>query len=391
MAGRLAAAGRRRVYRPRELRTAARRPRPAARRGPRPSRQGPRGPGRPRARRRLGRQVPLPGPGLPPADRAEGADLGGGSVVREHQGRRRGAGDRPAVGRRRLGRPHRGRGAPGPPPPAPRRGHHGGGVPRGGAARRLPCLPAGRDRQRPGPGALQAARLPLLAPLSLPRGAGLKSRLVATRRAPMSLGEAGVLVTFGNMATSRSRGASGSRGGRTGTGGSDYYNDESPDVILPTPPPGGARGGGARRGSGSARSTSGRGASGAGSAKGGTGSGAGAGRGRATGGGRSGGSASGKAGAGRSSKGNARGGTSARGKSGGRSGQTGRTGQKGRQAKGGAAKKTASQPTSNLLIVLTAWLFRAIAMAWLLVAGLVGGIVRRFGRNARELHPDHKR
>ncbi len=30
-------------------------------------------------------------------------------------------------------------------------------------------------------------------------------------------------------------------------------------------------------------------------------------------------------------------------------------------------------------------------MAWLLVAGVVGGIVRRFGRNARELHPDHKR
>jgi S-DNA-T family DNA segregation ATPase FtsK/SpoIIIE len=41
--------------------------------------------------------------------------------------------------------------------------------------------------------------------------------------------------------------------------------------------------------------------------------------------------------------------------------------------------------------VLTAWLFRAIGMAWLLVAGIVGGIVRRFGRNARELHPDHKR
>jgi DNA segregation ATPase FtsK/SpoIIIE, S-DNA-T family len=193
------------------------------------------------------------------------------------------------------------------------------------------------------------------------------------------------------MATSRSRGASGSRGGRTGTG-SDYYNDESPDVILPTPPPGGARGGGARRGSGSARSNSGRGsASGAGSAKGGAGSGSGAGRGRATGGGRSGGSASGKAGAGGSGKGNARGGTRPRGKSGGRPGQTGRAGQKGRQAKGGAAKKAASQPTSNLLIVLTAWLFRAIAMAWLLVAGLVGGIVRRFGRNARELHPDHKR
>ena len=49
------------------------------------------------------------------------------------------------------------------------------------------------------------------------------------------------------MATSRSRGASSSRGGRTGTVGSDYYHDESPDVILPTPPPGSARGGGARQ------------------------------------------------------------------------------------------------------------------------------------------------
>ncbi|HEX7163933.1 MAG TPA: DNA translocase FtsK, partial [Trebonia sp.] len=128
---------------------------------------------------------------------------------------------------------------------------------------------------------------------------------------------------------------------------------------------------------------------GAGAAKGG------ARRGRAAGGGRSGGAAGGSADAKRSGKGNARGGTSARGKSGGRPGPTGRTGQKGRQAKSGAksgaAKKAASQPTSNLLIVLTAWLFRAIAMAWLLVAGLVGGIVRRFGRNARELHPDHKR
>jgi S-DNA-T family DNA segregation ATPase FtsK/SpoIIIE len=41
--------------------------------------------------------------------------------------------------------------------------------------------------------------------------------------------------------------------------------------------------------------------------------------------------------------------------------------------------------------VLTAWLFRGIAMAWLLVAGLVGAIIRRFGRNARDLDPDHKR
>ena len=41
--------------------------------------------------------------------------------------------------------------------------------------------------------------------------------------------------------------------------------------------------------------------------------------------------------------------------------------------------------------MLTAWLFRALAMAWLLVAGVVGGIVRRFGRNARDLPADHKR
>jgi hypothetical protein len=41
--------------------------------------------------------------------------------------------------------------------------------------------------------------------------------------------------------------------------------------------------------------------------------------------------------------------------------------------------------------MLTVWLFRAIGMAWMLVAGIVGGLVRRFGRNARDLHPDHKR
>ena len=50
-----------------------------------------------------------------------------------------------------------------------------------------------------------------------------------------------------------------------------------------------------------------------------------------------------------------------------------------------------SPPSHNVLIVLTAWLLRAIGMAWLLVATLLGGIVRRFGRNARQLHPDHKR
>jgi S-DNA-T family DNA segregation ATPase FtsK/SpoIIIE len=185
------------------------------------------------------------------------------------------------------------------------------------------------------------------------------------------------------MATSRSRGASSSRSGRTSTStvSGDYYHDESPDVILPTPPPGGAKGGGARRSSGSARS-------GGSASRGGAKSGG-------TSGGRSAGPASGKA-AGKTStartgksggtSGTARGGTAGRGKAGGRAGSTGR------QGKGGARRSAPPPPPSqNLLIVLTAWLFRAIAMLWLLVAGVAGGIVRRFGRNARDLHPDHKR
>jgi S-DNA-T family DNA segregation ATPase FtsK/SpoIIIE len=195
------------------------------------------------------------------------------------------------------------------------------------------------------------------------------------------------------MATSRSRGASGSRGGRAGTVSGDYYNDESAEVILPVPPPGSGRGGGARRGSGGSRASGGTGrgnAGGAGSSKsagkaaGKSAGGAGSGRGRATGSGRSGGQASGKGSGARSGKpAGTRGGAAGRGKSGGRSGPAGR--------QGGASRKSAPPPTPNLLIVLTAWLFRAVAMAWILVAGVVGGLVRRFGRNARDLHPDHKR
>jgi DNA segregation ATPase FtsK/SpoIIIE, S-DNA-T family len=195
------------------------------------------------------------------------------------------------------------------------------------------------------------------------------------------------------MATSRSRGASGSRGGRAGTVSGDYYNDEPAEVILPVPPPGSGRGGGARRGSGGSRASGGTGrgnAGGAGSGKsagkssGKGAGGAGSGRGRATGSGRSGGQASGKGSGARSGKpAGTRGGAAGRGKSGGRSGPAGR--------QGGASRKSAPPPTPNLLIVLTAWLFRAVAMAWILVAGVVGGLVRRFGRNARDLHPDHKR
>jgi len=172
------------------------------------------------------------------------------------------------------------------------------------------------------------------------------------------------------MATSRSRGSSGSRGGRAGTVGSDYYNDESPDVILPTPPPGSARSGGARSGS---RSSGGAG-----------------GGGRVAGGGRSGATPTAKAsktGAKTTAKTTGRGNTAGRGKTGSRPAAKARGGRGGR----GAAGRTPSPHSKNLLIVLTAWLFRAIGMVWLLIAGLVGGIVRRFGRNARELHPDHKR
>ena len=185
------------------------------------------------------------------------------------------------------------------------------------------------------------------------------------------------------MATSRSRGASGSRGGRggrTGTAGSDYYRDEPPDVILPTPPPGSARGGGARRGTGG--TGGGSGGSGRGKA-----SGAGSGK-SGSGGGRSPGPAGGKGGTRSAKSGRTRAAASGRGKQAGRAGTTGRRG----ATRKAAGKKAARNPaTSNLLIVLTAWLFRALGMAWLLVAGMVGGLVRRFGRNARELHPDHKR
>jgi DNA segregation ATPase FtsK/SpoIIIE, S-DNA-T family len=61
---------------------------------------------------------------------------------------------------------------------------------------------------------------------------------------------------------------------------------------------------------------------------------------------------------------------------------------------GSARGRTAAGPPAqsrNLLVALTAALFRAIIMTWLLVAGIVGGLVRRFGRNARQLHPDHQR
>ena len=197
------------------------------------------------------------------------------------------------------------------------------------------------------------------------------------------------------MATSRSRGAAGSRGGRTGASGLDYYNDESPDVILPTPPPGSRGSGGARRAPGAAGGASGRGGTGNGRpASGSAGTRAGgsaSGRGRVTGGGRSGAagakSAKGAKGGAKGGKGSARPGN-ARGGAG--RGKT--TAGRGRNAPAsGRGRKGAPPPSHNVLVALTGWLLRALAMAWLLIAGLVGSVIRRFGRNARDLHPDHQR
>ncbi|HET9082236.1 MAG TPA: DNA translocase FtsK [Trebonia sp.] len=178
------------------------------------------------------------------------------------------------------------------------------------------------------------------------------------------------------MATSRSRGSSGSRGGRTSSYGSDYHNDESPDVILPTPPPGSARGARTRRNSSGTRSSSGTKSSG--TRSGGTASGKGsAGRsGGGTSGAKSAGKSSGKPGSQPAGK------TPSRGKAGGRSPASNNRGGKGRGA----------PPSSqNLLIALTAALFRLTGAVWRGLAGALGGIVRHVGRSANDLDPVHKR
>jgi DNA segregation ATPase FtsK/SpoIIIE, S-DNA-T family len=176
------------------------------------------------------------------------------------------------------------------------------------------------------------------------------------------------------MATSRSRGSSGSRGGRAGTVGSDYYRDESPDVILPAPPPGSARGGGASRSSGSSRS--GSGAKPGRARSGGTAGG----KGGAKSGVKSGGKPAAKSGA------PARGSTSGRGKTASRPVPSSRGG----RGKGGRGS-SAPPPSRNLLIAVTVALFTLIGAIWRGVAGTLGGIVRHVGRNAGDLDPVHKR
>jgi S-DNA-T family DNA segregation ATPase FtsK/SpoIIIE len=43
------------------------------------------------------------------------------------------------------------------------------------------------------------------------------------------------------------------------------------------------------------------------------------------------------------------------------------------------------------VVILAKWLFRTVAAGWMLIAGTVGFAVRRIGRSARDLHPDHQR
>jgi S-DNA-T family DNA segregation ATPase FtsK/SpoIIIE len=205
------------------------------------------------------------------------------------------------------------------------------------------------------------------------------------------------------MATSRSRGAAGSRSGRTRPIGDDYYNDESPDVILPNLPRNGAgggrnggSGGATGRGSGSggsgsgARTTSGTksgggrsagsGGRGSAGARGGAGRSAGKSGGRATGTGKAG---TGKAGTGKAGTGNGRTGKGGTGKSGARKPAAGQ--------RGTAARRNATPPTKDPVVILARWIVRAVSRFWLIIAWAVGSMVRRFGRNARELDTDHQR
>ncbi|WP_300605470.1 DNA translocase FtsK 4TM domain-containing protein, partial [Trebonia sp.] len=45
----------------------------------------------------------------------------------------------------------------------------------------------------------------------------------------------------------------------------------------------------------------------------------------------------------------------------------------------------------NPVVILARWIYLTVAAGWMLVAGTVGFAVRRVGRTARDLHPDHRR
>jgi len=72
-----------------------------------------------------------------------------------------------------------------------------------------------------------------------------------------------------------------------------------------------------------------------------------------------------------------------------RGGSTKKTGTNSRRA--AASRPARGHPSHSPFVILTVWLGRAIAGAWLLVAGGVGRVVRWVGRGARDLDPHHRR
>jgi S-DNA-T family DNA segregation ATPase FtsK/SpoIIIE len=204
------------------------------------------------------------------------------------------------------------------------------------------------------------------------------------------------------MATSRSRGTAGSRGGRARPAGDDeYYNDQSSEVILPNLPRTAGTGGsgGTRRGSGSGASGRGGGAArGAGSSRSGGSGGSGSrsagtrsGTGKA-----SGGQSRSSAGGGRNGAAKPAGATRSSGANGGR--RPAGTG-KGRKpaarrstaGRNSAASRRNPQPTRDPVVILARWVIQAVKRTWQVIAWATGSTVRRFGRNARQLEADHQR
>jgi DNA segregation ATPase FtsK/SpoIIIE, S-DNA-T family len=55
------------------------------------------------------------------------------------------------------------------------------------------------------------------------------------------------------------------------------------------------------------------------------------------------------------------------------------------------SKRRAAKRSRNPVVILAKWLFRTVMAAWMVLAGTVGFAVRRIGRGARDLHPDHQR
>jgi S-DNA-T family DNA segregation ATPase FtsK/SpoIIIE len=63
-----------------------------------------------------------------------------------------------------------------------------------------------------------------------------------------------------------------------------------------------------------------------------------------------------------------------------------------RARKGANGRRPQSRrQTHDPIVILVQWIGHAVAAAWMVVAGLAGFTARRFGHNARDLDPDHRR